>query len=158
MSRFFKYVLYCAIAVAGLAGLLVTALVTTSGQRLILAVASKAVATNDFRLTIGRLDGSLLNRGRIERIAVSDRHGAWLLLEDVRLTWSALSLLRHKSEIEELAIGKVPTHSTAGANRRNAFSIRQLSTADCTVPVAAIAHRSTSTWQTTAWSCGTLPD
>ncbi|MFY0610320.1 MAG: translocation/assembly module TamB domain-containing protein [Hyphomicrobiaceae bacterium] len=107
MAWFRTYVLRIAIVVVGLAGLLIAGLLTTSGQRAALSLVSNVVATKEFSLSIGRLEGSLFDRGSIERIVVSDRHGPWLELNDVELSWSVLSLLHNHIDIEKLAIGSL---------------------------------------------------
>ncbi|MGI9476948.1 MAG: translocation/assembly module TamB domain-containing protein [Hyphomicrobiaceae bacterium] len=121
MSRTATWLVRIALGVAGLVVLVFAVLMTASGQRLALRVASHAASGPDFTLSIGRLEGSLFNRARIDRIAVADRNGTWLEVRNIRVTWSALSLFGGHINIEQLLADAVelirqPTasDSTAG--------------------------------------------
>ena len=53
-----------------------------------------------------RLDGfqgALSSRAELDRLAVSDDEGTWLVMEDVVLDWNRTALLRGRLEVEELS-------------------------------------------------------
>lgn len=107
MSRIVTWSLRIAICIAGLLVLVIVALTTAAGQRAALSLAGRMASTQDFTLTFGRLEGSLLNRARISRISVADRDGKWLQLRNISVTWSAVSLLGGHVNVEDLQIDAI---------------------------------------------------
>lgn len=109
-----------------LAVLAVGGMMTSAGQRLLVAAVQSVSNSEGRRIEIGVLDGSLLSSGRIDRIAVSDRDGVWLEVRQAEFSWSPLALFSGRIDIGRLAIGAIevsrrPFASQAtGADRSDA--------------------------------------
>ncbi|WP_181708352.1 translocation/assembly module TamB domain-containing protein [Chthonobacter rhizosphaerae] len=65
------------------------------------------ISTPDRRISIGPIDGVLSSDARIAYIAVSDREGEWLRIENVHLVWSRLALLRGRLDIDLLEAERI---------------------------------------------------
>ena len=91
-----------AVVLAACLALVFLSLLTTFGQRVAIGLASYFVTSKDFTVSVGRLDGSLLDRGRIAQVRVGDRKGTWLDIQNIRFNWSVLSLLRGEIDVEDL--------------------------------------------------------
>lgn len=71
-------------------------------------------------IEIGRIDGVLPQRIRIDRVAVADRDGVWLSIEEISLDWHPLMLLRGTLSVEELTaertvLSRLPAAAGSGA-------------------------------------------
>ncbi|MGH7095180.1 MAG: hypothetical protein ACREFB_16825, partial [Stellaceae bacterium] len=89
---------------------------TAPGRRLIERLVPRLT---DGRVTIDGLSGRFPDALRARRIAVSDRRGPWLAIDQARLDWSPLSLLRGAVRVETLAaaavtVSRLPESSGAG--------------------------------------------
>jgi translocation and assembly module TamB len=87
--------------------LLVAGLATTPGQRAALGVGSWMASSGNAQVEIGRLEGSLFGEGRIERISLSDKHGVWLDVRNVRYGWSPLALLRGRLVVDDFHVTSI---------------------------------------------------
>lgn len=96
--------------VAGLAGLLVilfAALQTTPAQRVLAGVISRMASGPDGGFELSGLSGFFPTDLRVASIAVRDRDGPWLTVENAHLRWSFVSLLRGRLLIETLSADRV---------------------------------------------------
>jgi translocation and assembly module TamB len=107
MGRHIVWLGRIALVIAGLIGLVFVSLLTTSGQRVAIGLASYVATSEHFKLSIGRLDGSLFDSGRLAHITIGDRKGTWLDVRNIRFTWSVLSLLRGHVNVEDIQMGSV---------------------------------------------------
>jgi translocation and assembly module TamB len=57
-------------------------------------------------------EGALSSVATLDRLAVSDDAGTWLVLEDVALDWNRSALLRGRLEVEELSAGLIRLERT----------------------------------------------
>ncbi len=60
------------------------------------------ISTPDRQISLGRIEGALSSDVRISSITISDPEGVWLTINDVRLVWSRLALLRGRLDIDLL--------------------------------------------------------
>jgi translocation and assembly module TamB len=60
------------------------------------------ISTPDRRIRLGTIEGALSSDVRISSITVSDTEGVWLTINDARLVWSRLALLRGRLDIDRL--------------------------------------------------------
>ncbi len=117
------------LALYGLGGLLAlllalfVALQTGPVQRLAARLVSGAASGPEGGLEIRGLAGFFPTDLTVGHIAYADRQGAWLTVDDARLSWSILPLLRGQLRIDALAARRVsvlrsplPSTSTAGAS------------------------------------------
>lgn len=105
-----RYQRILAVILLGLVGtvlLLAAGLATTAGQRVALSLAGKLVTSDNLTISIGRLEGSLFDNGRLARLTLADRDGTWLDVEDIRFRWSMLSLFNGRLDVDELRIATV---------------------------------------------------
>lgn len=93
----------------GLCGLLlVSALLFALAQtgpakaRVAKALAWAVSQEPDARVEVGTISGLLPFDLHVDRVRVSDSAGDWLVLEDITLKWSLLSLLRGRAHVNEL--------------------------------------------------------
>ena len=99
-----KWPLRIALLLFGLLAFIAAGLATTAGQRLLLSAVGYITSTQDFKLSFGRLKGSLFNRASIESITVFDRQGLSFELQNFQLDWTVLSLLHGQVDIQRLSI------------------------------------------------------
>lgn len=59
------------------------------------------------KVTIDGFEGALSARATIRRLAVADRQGDWLVLENVALDWNRARVLRGQIDITELTAGRI---------------------------------------------------
>ena len=81
---------------------------------------SKALSTSTSQVSIGQVNGALSSDVEIRDIVLSDRDGAWLRLDRVRLIWTRSALLLRRLEVDRLEIGRLeilrkPAPQPAGA-------------------------------------------
>ncbi len=107
MRRLVKWIIrFAAIAIAA-SFVLMVVLLTGPGQRMALSLIASVTSDTESGLEFGRLRGSLLSAGNIDRITLRDREGAWLVARDIRFSWRPLSLTFGRLEVDELAVGRV---------------------------------------------------
>ncbi|MCA0303322.1 MAG: hypothetical protein LCH95_13045, partial [Proteobacteria bacterium] len=97
-------------AVGGLLAVLLAlfvALQTSPVQRLVARLVSSAASGPEGGLEIRDLGGFFPTDLAVGRIAYADRQGTWLTVEDARLRWSILPLLRGQLRIDELTARRV---------------------------------------------------
>ena len=105
--RALRFSLY---GVGGLLALLLAlfaALQAPPVQRLVARLVSSAASGPDGSLEIHDLGGFFPTDLAVGRIAYADREGVWLSVEDTRLRWSILPLLRGQVRIDALAARRV---------------------------------------------------
>ncbi len=81
---------------------------------------SKALSSETSQVSIGEVNGALSSDVEIRDIVLSDRDGAWLRLDRVRLVWTRSALLLRRLDVDRLEIGKLeilrkPAPQPAGA-------------------------------------------
>jgi autotransporter translocation and assembly factor TamB len=86
MGRHIVWLGRIALVLGGLIRLVFVSLLTTSGQRVAIGLASYVSTSEHFKLSIGRLDGSLFDSGRLAHITIGDRKGTWLDVRNIRFT------------------------------------------------------------------------
>jgi hypothetical protein len=95
-----------AIAIGGLVGLLLIvfgALQTPPGQRAAAGLISSAASGPEGGLDVDGLSGFFPTDLGVGRIALRDREGPWLTVENARLRWSFGSLLSGRLLVDELS-------------------------------------------------------
>ncbi|KFC69577.1 Hypothetical protein precursor [Bosea sp. LC85] len=68
---------------------------------------SRALSTPNSQVSIGAVDGALTSDATIRDVVLSDRDGAWLRVDRVRLIWTRTALLLGRLEVDRLEIGKL---------------------------------------------------
>ncbi|MDH7795159.1 MULTISPECIES: translocation/assembly module TamB domain-containing protein [unclassified Beijerinckia] len=68
---------------------------------------SRMVSSPDMKISIGAIDGPLSSDAIIRNVEISDRNGVWFKLDQARLVWRRLALLRGRLEVDGLEAGKV---------------------------------------------------
>ncbi|KQK32293.1 hypothetical protein ARD30_00490 [Bosea thiooxidans] len=68
---------------------------------------SKALSSDTSQVSIGEVNGALSSDVEIRDIVLSDRDGAWLRLDRVRLVWTRSALLLRRLDVDRLEIGKL---------------------------------------------------
>ena len=86
---------------------------TERGQAWIAATLETALSAPGAAASVQDLQGPLPQDARLGRLVLRDGDGAWLTLEDVRLTWSPLALLSGRLELqavtaERIALDRLP--------------------------------------------------
>ena len=80
---------------------------TERGQAWIAQTLEGALSGPDGQATVAGLRGPLPQDARLDRLILRDADGAWLTLEDVRLTWSPLSLLSGRLEVQTVTAARI---------------------------------------------------
>ena len=99
-----------AIAALALLSVLDTATIpgTAEGEKTALgSLLSRALSTPSSRVAIGAVAGALSSDATIRDVAISDRDGVWLKLDQARLVWRRVALLSRRLEIDRLEIGRL---------------------------------------------------
>lgn len=99
-----------AIGVGSLVGLLLIVFVTLQtppGQRAVAGLISSAASGPDGGLELDGLSGFFPTNLGVGRIALRDREGPWLTVENARLRWSFGSLLSGRLRVEELGADRL---------------------------------------------------
>ncbi|WP_439498773.1 translocation/assembly module TamB domain-containing protein [Bosea sp. (in: a-proteobacteria)] len=68
---------------------------------------SRALSTPNSQVSIGAVEGALSSDATIRDVVLSDRDGAWLRVDRVRLIWTRTALLLGRLEVDRLEIGKL---------------------------------------------------
>ncbi|MCU4181961.1 translocation/assembly module TamB domain-containing protein [Bosea sp. BH3] len=68
---------------------------------------SKALSSDTSQVSIGQVNGALSSDVEIRDIVLSDRDGAWLRLDRVRLIWTRSALLLRRLDVDRLEIGRL---------------------------------------------------
>ncbi len=97
---------------AAVAGLFALALVVFAPARadeadrgFLANLISQALSSPSTNVSVGAVSGVLTSDVSISGIVLSDREGPWLKVDNVRLVWSRLALLRRRLEVNQLTIG-----------------------------------------------------
>lgn len=67
----------------------------------------RQLSTEDRQIRLGRIEGALSSNVRISEITVADRRGVWLTINDARLEWNRLALLRGRLSIDVLEASSI---------------------------------------------------
>ena len=62
----------------------------------------RQISTPNRQIRLGRIEGALSSDVRISEITIADRDGVWLVIENARLVWSRLALLRRRLSVDSL--------------------------------------------------------
>lgn len=78
----------------------------------------RQISTPDRQIRLGAIEGALSSDVRISEITIADRQGVWLTIENARLVWSRLALLRGRLDIDLLeahaiTVSRAPLSSAA---------------------------------------------
>ena len=68
---------------------------------------SGAASSDDFGLSIGKIEGALSSHVVAREITLSDAKGEWLRIDQVDVDWSRLALLRRVAQVDEVRVGRV---------------------------------------------------
>lgn len=99
-----------------LAGLVLVGANTAPGRAALERLASALVPG----LTLEGLDGPLPGRPGFARLALADADGVWLEIEDARLVWNPLALLRGEAHVEALSATRMALHRLPPAEAETA--------------------------------------
>ncbi len=78
-----------------------------SDKGVIADLISRALSSPSMTVSIGAVDGVLSSDVTIRDIVLSDRDGAWLKVDKVRLIWNRLALLSRRLDVDQLTIGHI---------------------------------------------------
>ncbi|MBK1698627.1 translocation/assembly module TamB domain-containing protein [Rhodovibrio salinarum] len=88
---------------------------TERGQAWITATLESALSAPGAPATVSGLQGPLPQNARLGRLVLRDENGAWLTLEDARLSWSPLALLSGRLELQAVTAKRIALdHLPAG--------------------------------------------
>lgn len=107
MRRARKWAGRLGLAIVVVVAMCVGVLATTPGQGLALRIAAYAASDADRAISLGALDGSVFSSGRLGRLTVRDREGAWLEAREISFSWSPLALVLGRLEIAHLEVGTI---------------------------------------------------
>ncbi len=82
-------------------------LATQQGRNVLMARVNAMTGQLAMPVELGRLEGRPWRDARLGYLQVADAGGAWLRLQDIRLLWRPLALLRGQAPFEMLEIGRV---------------------------------------------------
>lgn len=88
-------------------GLVFAGLQTQPGQRALAGTISSLASSPGSRFEITGLSGFFPTNLRIAKVAMSDRQGPWLSVDDAHLQWSFASLFSGRLRIDEVAARKI---------------------------------------------------
>lgn len=83
---------------------------TSFGQRLIAEQVSRALSDVETRAQLAGLQGLIPFDFRLERLRLADAEGAWLEVDDLRMSASPWALLRGRLDIHELSASRLALH------------------------------------------------
>src|SRR5438093_2170662 len=99
--RALRLLAWIAGGLVGLLALLFLALQTAAGQRALVSL----VSSKD--LEVSGLSGFFPTDMQVARLSVADRDGAWLTIDDAKLSWSLASLFTGRMRIDELTARRI---------------------------------------------------
>lgn len=99
-----KYVLGLPLGMVGMAAALLLGLDTPIGHRLIADVLEASELGRGLRLSVGRIEGSIYGRARLEGLVLRDPHGVFLRAPQAVLDWRPLEWFSHGLVIREAVI------------------------------------------------------
>ena len=67
----------------------------------------RQISTPDRQIRLGTINGALSSDVRISSITIADREGVWLTINDARLVWSRLALIRGRLDIDLLEASSI---------------------------------------------------
>ena len=107
IRRLFRITAWAAAAAATLVACVWLLLQTSMARSLIADAISSAASSADTRVQIEGLDGWLPGSPRIRKIVLSDKQGAWLILDELSLDWRPVALLWGTVDITEVSVSEV---------------------------------------------------
>jgi translocation and assembly module TamB len=115
---------------------------TERGQAWIAATLEGALSTPEAAASVEGLRGPLPEDARLDRLVLRDADGAWLTLKDVRLTWSPLSLLSGRLEVQAVSAARIALDRLpAGAKKEEAPPTEDGAPASFELPELPVAVR-----------------
>jgi translocation and assembly module TamB len=105
MRRLIRASLALVALVALAAGGLLLALDSDWGRARIAALVERATAGTDHTVKLSGVAGDPLDRLRVARIEIADRHGPWLTIENVEIAWSPRALIARRLALDAVVIG-----------------------------------------------------
>ena len=67
----------------------------------------RMISTPDRQFTIIGLQGAFSSQPTIEKLTISDRTGAWLEIDNIKMVWSRMALMRRRLDIDSLSADHV---------------------------------------------------
>lgn len=98
-------ILLAALVLAGLAGAGIAIAQDVAEDRersRFVRFVERQISTPNRQIRLGEIEGALSSDVRISEITIADREGVWLVIENARLVWSRLALLRGRLSIDTL--------------------------------------------------------
>ena len=83
---------------------------TATGKRLIAELLGRALSSADTTVRLTGLDGLIPFDFRLAQLRMADPQGAWLELDDLRVSASPAALLRGRLDIEQLSARRLALH------------------------------------------------
>ncbi|MDE2302571.1 MAG: translocation/assembly module TamB domain-containing protein [Sphingomonadales bacterium] len=99
-----KYLLALPLALLVLLAIAATTLDSAIGHRLFADLLAEQSLSNGLRIRIGRIDGSVFSRARLEDVTVFDTRGAFLKVPETVLDWRPLAWFGAGLDIRELTL------------------------------------------------------
>ncbi|WP_179954014.1 translocation/assembly module TamB domain-containing protein [Denitrobaculum tricleocarpae] len=96
------------LVLAAVGALLFLGTQTDLGRDMLRQQAEALISEEDgLKLSLGKIDGSLLSDFKVARIALADKDGEWLIAEDLTVGWSPWELLNKRLSIAEVKLGSL---------------------------------------------------
>ncbi len=114
---------------------------TERGQAWIAAALEEVLSAPGAPATVAGLQGPMPQDARLARLVLRDRDGAWLTLEDVRLSWSPLALLSGRLELQAVTAERVALDSLPGGGETEETPDEAVDTGAFALPDLPVAIR-----------------
>lgn len=105
--RIAKWLGTTTLALGGLSALLFLAIQTSPGKALLASIASSLASSDAMKVEVAGVEGFLPSNARVRSVRLSDADGPFALVENIRLSWSPLALLRGVLDIESVGADRV---------------------------------------------------
>lgn len=141
LSRWFRLTLIVLALVAAGAGAFYVFLQSGPGRSLVTSLIESAASSDNLKIAIEGLEGSIPGAPRASKVTISDATGAWLVLHDIRLNWSPFALIGGSIVAEEVTLDRLewlrlPASSETGSDSGGgipSLSIGRLAVATATI-------------------------
>ena len=107
LSRWFRRTLIVLALVAVSAGAFYAFLQSGPGRDLARSLIESAASSDNLKIAIEGLKGTLPGAPRATKVTISDAQGPWLVVHDVRLQWSPFALIGGSVVAEEITADRV---------------------------------------------------
>lgn len=118
--RALRIAVLAVLGLALLAGVLIAALDTAPGRRLVARQLSAQTFANGLRISVGRIDGSLYGAMTLHDLALRDGRGTFLSAPRVAVDWRPFAYLRNHVDIRSASAGRVVLHRIPELSARGA--------------------------------------